>query len=128
MKKKILVIDNSPIFLEILNHALTGEFHVKTVTTVEEAIALLNARNHGTGCATGRFDLVITDPDMPGLGDYNVAQLVRGKSRENSFTPVIMLTEKPITDAHLKRDCCAAYIQKSNLDKVRSMARILSKK
>jgi len=124
MKKNLLVIDDSPFFLNILCDLLVEEFHVRTASSAEEAIAILDNSDEETVA----FDLVITDLNMPGLNGFDVARYIRGKNREKKFTPVIMLTEMAITDEEARMHGCAAYVPKNNLNKVRSLAKILASK
>ena len=128
MIKKILLIDDSPFFLHTLRDLLFEEFHVETASSGEEAIELLNAASCETFKHSEPFDLVITDLMMPGLSGYDVSEYVRGKNRKNKFTPVLMLTGKDITKQEAREHGCSEYIQKDNLNKVVSMARILLRK
>jgi len=128
MKKNLLVIDDSPLFLKILCDLLIDEFHVKTARSAEEAMTLLDSSDEETADKTVVFDLVITDLNMPGLNGFDVARYIRGKNREKKFTPVIMLTEMAMTDEEARMHGCAAYVPKSNLNKVKALAKILASK
>lgn len=127
MKKKILVIDDSPFFLKVLSDLLEEDFFVEKAASAEEAIAMLQASDSKTPSRTLPFDLVITDLNMPGLSGYDVSGFIKGQNRERKFTPVIMLTEMEITKEEARKHGCAAYISKKNLQKVVSIARILLK-
>jgi two-component system chemotaxis sensor kinase CheA len=119
--KKILIVDDSPFFINVLRDLLSEEgFHVSVASSGEAAIELLNAAE-----ASGRYDLLITDLVMPGLSGFDLSLFIRQKNKESKFTPVIMLTEKVITKEEAREHGCAAYIPKSNLNKVVSMCRIL---
>lgn len=122
MKKRVLVVDDSPFFLKILSDLLAEDFVVVTADSGEAALGLLKS-SEAKGSSS--FDLVITDLEMPGLSGYEVAQFVKGKNRQNKFLPVVMLTEKEITKEEAREYGCATYIPKSNLKKVVSMAKIL---
>jgi CheY-like chemotaxis protein len=124
MKKNILVIDDSPFILKILSEALSDGFHVETAHSAEEAFDLLNASDASSSNSVV-FDLVITDLNMPGLNGYDVAKFIRAKNRKKKFTPVIMLTDMDIKKEDARKHGCAAYIPKSDLKKVVSIARIL---
>lgn len=121
MKKRVLIVDDSPFFLKVLSDLLADDFIVETAASGEAALHLLES-SEAKGSS---FDLVITDLEMPGLSGYEVAQFVKGKNRQNKFLPVVMLTEKEITKEEAREFGCATYIPKSNLKKVVSMARIL---
>jgi CheY-like chemotaxis protein len=125
MKKKILLVDDSPFFLKTLSDALSEDFHVETASSGDEAIDLLKQLKSVPLGDMRPFDLVITDLEMPGLSGYDVSQFIKNKNMENKFTPVIMLTGKDITQEEARAYGCATYIPKTNLGKVVSMARIL---
>jgi two-component system chemotaxis sensor kinase CheA len=125
MRKRILLIDDSPFFLTALRDAFAEDFLVETADSGEKAIDILQENDSHAPGGGEPFDLIITDLEMPGINGYEVAQFVKGKNRNNRFTPVIMLTAKDITKEEARHYGCAAYIPKSNLNKVVSMARIL---
>jgi CheY-like chemotaxis protein len=125
MRKKILLVDDSPFFLKALRDALSEDFHVETANSGEQAINLLKEIYGAKVDDVGLFDLVITDLEMTGLSGYDVSQFIKSKNRSNKFTPVIMLTGKDITQEEARGYGCAAYIPKTNLGKVMSMTRIL---
>ena len=125
MRKKILLVDDSPFFLKALRDALSEDFHVETANSGEQAINLLKEIYGAKIGDVGPFDLVITDLEMTGLSGYDVSQFIKSKNRSNKFTPVIMLTGKDITQEEARGYGCAAYIPKTNLGKVMSMTRIL---
>jgi len=122
VKKRVLVVDDSPFFIKVLSDLLAEDFVVETADSGEAALALLKSSEVK---GSSSFDLVITDLEMPGLSGYDVAQFVKGKNRQNKFLPVVMLTEKEITKEEAREYGCATYIPKSNLKKVVSMAKIL---
>ena len=124
MRKKILLVDDSPFFLKALHDALSVNFHVETASSGEKAINLKEIDSAKLG-DIGPFDLVITDLEMTGLSGYDVSQFIKSKNRSNKFIPVIMLTGKDITQEEARGYGCAAHILKTNLGKVMSMARIL---
>lgn len=125
MKKKILLIDDSPFFLKALSDLLSEEFLVETADSGKKAIDLLEASDCDTPGCTEPYDLVITDLMMPGLSGYDVAEFVKGKNRKNKFTPVIMVSGADITKEETRKHGCTMHIPKTNLQKVVSMARIL---
>ena len=125
MRKKILLVDDSPFFLKALSDALSVDFHVETASSGEKAINLLEEIDSAKPGDIGPFDLVITDLEMTGLSGYDVSQFIKSKNRSNKFIPVIMLTGKDITQEEARGHGCAAYIPKTNLGKVVSMTRIL---
>ncbi len=128
MTKKILLIDDSPFFLLTLRDLLFEEFQVETASSGEKAIEILKSVDSDTLKHAEPFDLVITDLMMPGLSGYDVSEYVRGKNRKNKFTPVLMLTGQDITKQEAREHGCSECINKDNLKKVVSMARMLLQK
>jgi len=122
VKKRVLVVDDSPFFIKVLSDLLAEDFVVETADSGEAALALLKSSEVK---GSSSFDLVITDLEMPGLSGYEVAQFVKGRNRQNKFLPVVMLTEKEITKEEAREYGCATYIPKSNLKKLVSMTKIL---
>ena len=125
MRKKILLVDDSPFFLKAIRDAFSVVFHVETARSGWKAINLLKEIDSAKFGDIGPFDLVITDLEMTGLSGYDVSQFIKSKNRYNKFIPVIMLTGKDITQEEARGHGCAAYIPKTNLGKVISMTRIL---
>ena len=79
MRKKILLVDDSPFFLKALSDALSVDFHVETASSGEKAINLLKEIDSAKPGDIGPFDLVITDLEMTGLSGYDVSQFIRNK-------------------------------------------------
>lgn len=125
MKKKILLIDDSPFFLEVLSDLLTENFSIEKATSAEAAIELLEACDQEENDRSRAFDLVITDFEMHGKTGFDVAERVKGKKRTNKFMPVIMLTGKNITKEEARQHGCATCIPKTDFQKVVSMVKIL---
>jgi CheY-like chemotaxis protein len=124
-KKRILVVDDDPIFIKLLSSLLADEFSVQTASSGEEAIDILKASGGDSSQQAMPCDLIITDLVMPGLSGFDVAEYVRGQNKEYKYTPVIVLTGVDTTTDEARKHGCAAYVPKSNLNKVKSMARIL---
>lgn len=84
----MLVVDDDPVMRE-LAVARLGEAGIEAVSASNGAEGLDLAR-------TGRFDLVITDVDMPALSGFDLTRAMRADP-ELSTTPVIVITgsEKP---------------------------------
>jgi CheY-like chemotaxis protein len=125
MKKKIFLIDDNPLFLKVLSDLLSEDFLVETADSGQKAIDVFKASEYDTAGCSEPFDLIITDLIMPGLNGYAVAQFVKGENRKNKFTPIILLSGTEITKEEARKHGCAAYVPKTNLKKVVSMARIL---
>ncbi|MFC1863886.1 response regulator [Thermodesulfobacteriota bacterium] len=81
--KQILIIDDSKGFLETISELLerTG-YQVLTATNGREGIRLFNST---------RFDLILTDINMPGMDGNLVAENIR-KSANYEDTPIVAVT------------------------------------
>jgi len=125
MKKKILLIDDSPFFLTALSDFLAKDFLVEKANSGEMAIEMLTMHDQDRTAHAGSFDLVITDLEMQGKTGFDVAQFVKHKNRKMKFTPVILLTGKNITKEEAREYGCATCLPKTNLQKILSMVKIL---
>jgi DNA-binding response OmpR family regulator len=82
MKKRILVVDDNPLTLSLVeDHLRASDFEVKSTLDAARGIEL-----------THRWmpDLILLDVMMPGMSSFNVAIRIR----EFSDIPIIMLTTK----------------------------------
>jgi DNA-binding response OmpR family regulator len=90
MKKKILIVDDDPITLSLIEAHLTRHgYDVKTTADGSRGIELTHKWDP---------DLVLLDIMMPGLDGLTVAKRIR----EFSSTPIIMLTAKGEESDRLK--------------------------
>lgn len=81
----ILVIDDSAFFRNMLRPLLQAAGHdVVTAATAEEALAL---RERGE-----RFDLILSDIEMPGLSGLEFARMVRADSSGWASVPLVALS------------------------------------
>ena len=88
---RILIIDDDPHFLRILQRILSGEqFGVTATSNSCEAIELLRSSN---------FDLAICDLRMPECDGLNILQALRSGGSE---IPVIILTAYGEVDTYLE--------------------------
>lgn len=124
-RKRILVIDDCPFFLEVIRGLLEEEFCVETVDSGDKAISLLETSDCNAPFPADPFDLVITDLQMPGKTGFDIAHYIKSRNKTNRFLPLLMLTEQEITKAEARSHGCTGYIPKNNLKKVVAMARIL---
>ena len=82
MNDKILIIDDDPVLIELIQYNLEEEgYQVSTARNGQEGIRLF---------FTNRPDVVILDLMMPKLNGYEVCKRIR----EMADTPIIMLTAK----------------------------------
>jgi len=88
---RILIIDDDPHFLRILQRILSGEkFAVTAISNPCDAIGLLSSSN---------FDLIICDLRMPDCDGLNLLQAIRSSQNE---VPVIILTAYGEVDTYLE--------------------------
>jgi len=90
-KDRILVVDDTPTTLEVLQRNLTSQdYQVFTAPGVSEAIKVLDATP---------VDLVITDLKMPGASGLDLIRHVRENLKE---TEVMMITGYPTIESAVK--------------------------
>lgn len=77
---RILVVDDEPQIRRVMRATLAGEGYEVSDTNSGEG-ALLEIRNH-------RYDLILLDMNMPGMGGLQVCRQIRAGSE----IPIIMLT------------------------------------
>jgi two-component system chemotaxis sensor kinase CheA len=82
--RKLLLVDDSPFFRNMLSPVLQAAgYEVVAAASGREAIELLK-----TG---GRFDLIVTDVEMPGMSGFDLAEAVRAEPATRDI-PVIALS------------------------------------
>ncbi len=90
-KRSILVVDDAPNTLELLERNLTSQgYTVFTAPGVPEALAVLRSTP---------IDLVITDQKMPRVSGFDLVRYVRENLRD---TEVMMITGYPSIEAAVK--------------------------
>jgi two-component system response regulator HydG len=90
-KERILVVDDAPHTLEVLQRNLTSKgYQVFTATNVDEAIRILESIT---------VDLVITDLKMPKVSGIDLIRHVRENFKE---TEVMMITGYPTIEGAVK--------------------------
>ena len=81
MKKKILVVDDEPTILELIEYNLeSNDYQVSTATDGQMALDKVNADN---------FDLMLLDQMLPKMSGIEVLKAMR---KSGNLTPVIFLT------------------------------------
>ncbi|HOE11114.1 MAG TPA: sigma-54 dependent transcriptional regulator [bacterium] len=90
-KRSILVVDDAPNTLELLERNLTSQgYTVFTAPGVPEALAILRST---------QIDLVITDQKMPRVSGFDLVRYVRENLRD---TEVMMITGYPSIEGAVK--------------------------
>jgi CheY-like chemotaxis protein len=125
MRKRILLVDDSPVVLTQLSDEFAEDYDVITAESGEEAVEILEDPIRGDVCFSNQFDLIITDLLMPGMSGLDLADYVRKRNRVNSYTPVILLTTEKISKDEARRHGCSAYFSKADKKRLIAMATIL---
>jgi len=86
MGKKLLLVDDSPFFRNLLAPLLsTAGYEVTTAESGDQALGL---------CEAGKdFDVIVSDIEMPGMDGFAFAEAVRSSSRWQE-TPLVALTSR----------------------------------
>ncbi|TXN46567.1 PAS domain S-box protein [Methylobacterium sp. WL7] len=83
-KGRLLLVDDSPINLELAKAVLTGEGHeVEVVGDGAAAVAAV---------AAGGFDLVLMDVQMPGMDGMSATRAIRHSKLPTATIPIIAMT------------------------------------
>lgn len=85
-KEKILIVDDKPENITILDSILNNEYDIMTATSGEQALKLINS-------GSDKPDLILLDIVMPKMDGYEVCKKIKS-SRESLHIPVIFLTSK----------------------------------
>ena len=124
-KKRILIVDDSPVVLAQLSDDLSDGYDVVVAESGEEAIAILGDPIRDGICFSSQFDLIIADLMMPGMNGFDLADYVRKRNKANKFTPVILLTTEKTSKEEARKHGCAAYFSKADKKRLIAMAIIL---
>ncbi len=85
-KRRIIVVDDHPVNLFFAKKLLT-KFGFGTVDTAEDGISALRMTEKG------RYDLIITDCQMPEMDGYEVSKAIRQREEgSGKRTPIIAMT------------------------------------
>ncbi|CAJ2231916.1 response regulator transcription factor [Companilactobacillus paralimentarius] len=91
MKSKILVVDDEPAILELIEYNLeSNDYQVSTATDGEMAFEKIS---------NGDFDLMLLDQMLPKMNGMEVLKKMRGSG---NLTPVIFLTAVDSEDTKIK--------------------------
>lgn len=82
-KRRVLVVDDEAIIRQVFKDLMSRECDVVEAETAEEAISLLQGQ---------RFDLIVSDKNLPGLSGLDLAQEAR---KLNAQSKVMLMTGYP---------------------------------
>jgi two-component system, chemotaxis family, sensor kinase CheA len=80
--KSLLLVDDSAFFRNMLSPVLKAAgYEVTAVAGAEEALAILKS---------GKFEIIVSDIEMPGMSGYQLAEAVRGDARRAGVTMIAL--------------------------------------
>lgn len=82
---RILVVDDDPANIQLLEHILEPEGYRALITTTDPTEALDLSHEHAP-------DLVLLDLMMPGIDGFEVLEALQEQANGDSFLPVLILT------------------------------------
>lgn len=105
MKKKILVVDDSPLILNVIEDILTElDYEVTTADNGMTAYSFVEAN---------KFDLIITDLHMPIMCGIEFTKKIK-LMPNRKFTPIVMLSSEEDVDkiAEAKKTGVSTFLTK----------------
>ncbi|MDR2479329.1 MAG: response regulator [Treponema sp.] len=83
-KKKVIIVDNNPVNLQLAHNTLTGSYDVFMASGAEMLFRLLHEMLP---------DIILLDVSMPGMGGHEVIKMLKSDPATAEI-PVILLTSK----------------------------------
>ncbi|MBD8007403.1 hybrid sensor histidine kinase/response regulator [Bacillus norwichensis] len=83
-KPRILLVDDDPVNLQIIQGVLDKTYHISVALNGEEALNLIKSH---------QWDLIISDVMMPNMSGYELTQIIR-EQYSISELPVLLLTAR----------------------------------
>lgn len=81
----VLLVDDNKVN-QFLGKKILGNLGVKTIELASSAAEAIEK------LSTARFDLLLTDVEMPGMNGYELSQSIRSREREDEHLIIIALT------------------------------------
>ena len=104
MKKRILVIDDTPAILELLQTMLQGiGYEVMATTDGRSALEQIKIKEP---------DLILLDLSMPIMSGYEFIEQFRHRYQHYRSIPIILFTAHKLTPHEIERLEVAGYLQK----------------
>lgn len=117
--EKILIVEDNPDLLLILDQLLSTEYDVVTARRGEDGVVLAREM---------KPDLVILDLQLPGMDGIETGSWIK-RERAPDFVPILVLTAMTApgdAEAILATGCCDMYLAKpAPLDVIRERVRDL---
>ena len=104
MMKRILVIDDAPDILDLVQNMLEQEGY--------EVIATTNGRSALEQIMTIEPDLIVLDLFMPVMDGYEFIVQLRQRDQQKGSIPIILLTAHKLAQDEIERLGVAGYFQK----------------
>lgn len=92
-KQIILIVDDSPLNVKILNQALKDDYTIKVATNGESALEYIKDCLYISDINLKLPDIILLDIMMPGINGYEVCQQLKN-NKNTSAIPVIFITSK----------------------------------
>ena len=104
IRHKILIVDDEPKNIDILEFTLEDDFEIKSASTGETALEIL---------PLFAPDIILLDIMMPGINGYEVCRKIK-TNPQFKFTKIILVSGKSLAEERLKGYECGAddYITK----------------
>ena len=90
-KKKVIIVDNNPVNLQIAQNTLAGSYDVFMAPGAEKLFGLLQETLP---------DIILLDVSMPGMGGHEIIKMLKA-APATAEIPVILLTSKSDTAAEV---------------------------
>jgi DNA-binding response OmpR family regulator len=102
--KTILIVDDDPALCEFLNVLLTAEdFQVISTFRSAETLSLMKRDSYL------RFNLIILDLQMPGLGGYSIIKDLQKEGFQD--TPILVLTGRNLEQGTIDLICAEPNVR-----------------
>lgn len=101
-KKTLLVVDDAPENIDLLNGLLKADYKVKAALNGERALKIV-----GKSCP----DLILLDVLMPGMDGYEVCRQLKSDP-STAHVPIIFVTGNEIAPAEVDKLGAAGAIEK----------------